>query len=141
MHISKDNADNDNNNVTRSVYQASVTITQGLEWILNSRKFNIMGENLPKNSQNILLTLGSTSFVTNVIANDFQINNKLISVVPNHKITFIDLCDFFDEDGMLPIFVHPFNFSLLILTCSIQILSTCCLKFTLLFSVSWNALK
>ncbi len=75
------------------------------------------------------------------IANDFQVNNKLIDVTPNRKIAFIDLCDFSNEDGTLPIFVHPFNSSLLILTCSVQIFSTCCLKFTLLFSVSWNALR
>ncbi len=43
------------------------------------------------------------------IANDFQVNDKLIGVTPNHKIEFIDLCKFSNEDGTLSIFVHPFN--------------------------------
>jgi len=118
-------------------FLASITITQGLQWTFNTRKLNIIGENLPKNSQNMVLMLGTIPF----IANDFQGNDKLIDVALNHKIAFINLCDFFDEDGMLPIFVHLFNSSLLNLTCSLQILSTCCLKFILLFSMSWNALR
>ncbi len=109
MHISMDNVYNDNNNVTRSIYQALVITTQGLEWTLNIGKFNIIRKNLPKNSQKIVLTLGTTPS----IANDFQVNDELISIASNHKITVIDLCDFFDEDGTLPIFVHLFNSSLL----------------------------
>ncbi len=116
---------------------ALITITQGLEWTFNTGKFNIIGENLPKNSPNIVLTLGTTLS----IANDFQGNNKLIDVALNHKIAFINLCGFFNKDGTLPIFIHLFNFSLLILTCSLQIFLTCCFKFTLLFSVSWNVLR
>ncbi len=115
-------------------FLASITTTQGLEWTFNIRKFNIIGKNLPKNSQNIALMLGTTPF----IANDFQGNDELIDVTLNHKIAFIDLCDFFDEDKTLPIFEHLFNSSLLILTCSLKILSTCCLKFTFLFLMSWN---
>ncbi len=115
---------------------ASVTIAQGLEWTLNTGKFNIIEEILTKISQNIILTLGTTPS----IANDFQVNDELMGVVSNHQIAFIDLCDFSDEDGTLPIFVHLFNFSILILTCSLQIFSTWCLKFTFLFLVSWNAL-
>ncbi len=90
-------------------FLASITTTQGLEWTLNIGKFNIIRKNLPKNSQNIVLTLGTTPS----IANDFQVNDELISIASNHKITVIDLCDFFDEDGTLPIFVHLFNSSLL----------------------------
>jgi hypothetical protein len=71
MHTSKDNAYDDNNNVIRFVYQTLVTTTQGLEWILNVENFSIIGGILPKNSQNIVLTLNITSFVANVIANDF----------------------------------------------------------------------
>jgi hypothetical protein len=135
MHTFKDNVYDDNNNVIKFVYQALVSTSQGLEWTLNIRKFNIIGENLPKNSWNIVLMLSIIFFIANVIANDFQINNELIGVIPNHKIAFIDLCEFSNKDGTLLIFVHPFNSSLLILTYYVQILSTRCLKFTLLFSV------
>ncbi len=103
----------------------------------NGGKFSIIGENLPRNSQNIVLMLSTTPF----IANDFHVNDELIGIALNHKIPFIDLCDFSNEDGMLPIFVHLFNSTLLILTFFVQILSTCWLKFIFLFSMSWNALK
>jgi hypothetical protein len=54
MHTSKDNVYDDNNNVIKYVYQASIMTTWGLEWTLNIGKFNITGENLPQNSQNSL---------------------------------------------------------------------------------------
>jgi hypothetical protein len=61
-----------------------------LEWTFDIDKFNIIGKNLPKNPQNIVLMLGTTSFVVNVIANDFQVNDEQINVVPNHKIAFMN---------------------------------------------------
>jgi hypothetical protein len=140
VHSSNSNAYDDNNNVIKSIYQGLVTTTQQLECTFSTEKNSIIRKNLPKNSQNIVLTLGTIS-IANVITNDFQVNDEVISVAPNHKIAFMDLCDFSDEDGMLQIFVHPFNSSLLILTCFVQILLTRCLKFTLLFLVSWNALR
>jgi len=36
--------------------------------------------------------------------------DKPIGIALDHKITIIDLYDFFDKDGTLPIFVHPSNF-------------------------------
>jgi hypothetical protein len=50
MHTFKDNVYDDNNNVIKFVYQALVTTPQGLEWTLNTGKFNMIGETLPKNS-------------------------------------------------------------------------------------------
>jgi hypothetical protein len=67
VHTSKDKVYDDNNDVIRFVYQASITTTQGLEWTPNIGKFNIIGEILPKNFQNIVLMLGIIPF----IANDF----------------------------------------------------------------------
>jgi hypothetical protein len=37
----------------------------------------------------------------------------LDSVFLNHQLEFISLCDSFNEDATIPIFVHPFNSSLL----------------------------
>jgi hypothetical protein len=88
MHTSKDNAYVDNNNIIRF---ASITTTQGLEWNFNVGKFNIIGENLPIISQNIVLMLCITPSVANVIANDFKVNNELADAAPNHKIAFIDM--------------------------------------------------
>jgi hypothetical protein len=50
IHISKDDAYDDNNGVTRSIYQVPVNVSQGLEWILNGRMFNIVGEKHWKSS-------------------------------------------------------------------------------------------
>ncbi len=65
VHISKDDAYDDNNNVTIIVYQVPSIITQGLEWTFNAWRFKIVGENLPKNSQNIVI------FIVNVVTHDF----------------------------------------------------------------------
>jgi len=91
VHISKENAYDDNNNVIRFVYHASVSTTQGLEWTFNTDKFNIIRENLPKNSQNMVLMLGIVPFFVNVIANDFQVTNELFNLVLNHKIAFMNV--------------------------------------------------
>lgn len=56
---------------------------------------------------------GTVTFITNVIAHDFQIKDEAIGVVLDQETTFINLCDSFDKHEMLPIFVHPSNFSLL----------------------------
>ncbi len=91
MHTSKDNLYDDNNNVIIFVYQALVTTTQGLEWTFNTDKFNIIRENLPKNSQNMVLMLGIVPFFVNVIANDFQVTNELFNLILNHKIAFMNV--------------------------------------------------
>ncbi len=55
VHILKDDAYDDNNNVTIIVYQVPIIIAQGLEWTFNARRFKIVGQNLPKSSQNIFV--------------------------------------------------------------------------------------
>jgi hypothetical protein len=40
--------------------------------------------------------------------------DKLIGVALDHKTIIIDLCDFFDKDGTLPIFIHFQTFRFLI---------------------------
>jgi hypothetical protein len=50
VHISKDDAYDDNNNVTRSIYQVLVNVSQGLEGIFNGRMFKIVGEKQLKSS-------------------------------------------------------------------------------------------
>lgn len=49
VHISKDNVYDDNNNVTRLVYQDPFPNAQH-EWTFNVGRFKIVGENLPKSS-------------------------------------------------------------------------------------------
>jgi hypothetical protein len=44
VHISKEDAYDDNNSVTRSIYQVLVNASQGLKWILDGKMFKIVGE-------------------------------------------------------------------------------------------------
>jgi hypothetical protein len=50
MHISKNDAYDDNNNVIRFVYQAPLLNAKGLEWSLHVRRFEIVGKNFHKSS-------------------------------------------------------------------------------------------
>jgi hypothetical protein len=49
VHISKDDVYDDNNNVTRLVYQDPLPNAQH-EWTFNVGRFKFVGENLPKSS-------------------------------------------------------------------------------------------
>jgi hypothetical protein len=44
VHISKEDAYDDNNNVTRSIYQVPVNASQGLKWIIDGKMFKIVGK-------------------------------------------------------------------------------------------------
>jgi hypothetical protein len=50
IHISKDDAYDDNNSVTTSIYQVPMNASQGLEWILNGRMLKVVGEKQLKSS-------------------------------------------------------------------------------------------
>jgi hypothetical protein len=71
VHNLKDDAYDDNNNVTIIVYQIPIIIAQGLEWTLNARRFKIVGENLPKSSQNIFLMRNIVIFIANFVTHGF----------------------------------------------------------------------
>jgi hypothetical protein len=53
------------------------------------------------------------AFVANVANHGIHVKDKPIGVALDHETTFIDLCHFFNEDGTLPISIHPSNYSLL----------------------------
>jgi hypothetical protein len=57
VHVSKDEAYDDNNNVIRSIYQVPVLGDFSLEWKVNCVRFRIVTKNLPKSFQNIILAL------------------------------------------------------------------------------------
>ncbi len=65
VHISKDDAYDDNYNVTKSIYQVLVNVNQWLEWTFNGERFRIVGENQLKSSQDIVFTLSTTTSITN----------------------------------------------------------------------------
>jgi hypothetical protein len=48
VHISKDDAFDDDNNIIRFIYQVLFPIAHELGWILHVDRFRSIGENLPK---------------------------------------------------------------------------------------------
>lgn len=65
------------------------------------------------------MTLGIIAFIANDVAHIVEVKQELIINVKDHQTTFIDLCDSFNEDGMLQNFVHPSTFAHL--NCSIYV--------------------
>jgi hypothetical protein len=49
----------------------------GLEWKVNAKRFKIIVKNLPKNSQNIILTQKTMASITNVILRVLEIKQEL----------------------------------------------------------------
>jgi hypothetical protein len=113
MHIPKDNAFDYNNNVARFLYQVPLPNGHGLGWIFHVDRFRIVGKNLPKGFLNIVLTLGTATFVANVFTHVVQVKVKLNNVSLDHQLAFIILCSYFDKDAIILIFVHPPNSLLL----------------------------
>lgn len=72
MHV-KDNADNVNNNVIKSIFQVLVIGNLGLEWRLNVKRFKIIVENLLKSFHNIILMPKIVAFVANGIVHLLEI--------------------------------------------------------------------
>jgi hypothetical protein len=77
----------DNNNVIRFIYQLIVFGDFGLEWKVNAGKFKIVVENLPKSSQNIILTLEIAAFVVNVVCILWKSNKKL-----SQNVSILNFC-------------------------------------------------
>ncbi len=73
VHVSNDDAYDDNNSVTKSIYQVPVNVSQGLEWIFNGRTFKIVGEKWLKSSKDIIMTLGITVSITNDVAHIVEV--------------------------------------------------------------------
>jgi len=57
--------------------------------------------------------LSTIAFVANVVTHGVQVKDESNSVFLDHHPTFIDLWDSFNKDAIIPIFIHPFKFSLL----------------------------
>jgi len=55
MHVLKNKAYDDNNNVIKSIYQVPIIDDLGLKWMVNVENFIIIVKNLSKSPQNIIL--------------------------------------------------------------------------------------
>jgi hypothetical protein len=54
MHVFKDNAYDDNNNIIRSIYQVPIIDDLGLKWMVNVENFMIIMKNISKNPQSVI---------------------------------------------------------------------------------------
>jgi len=68
MHVFKDNAYDDNNNVIRSIYQILIIDDIGLKWMVNVEKFMIVAKNLSKSPQNIILMPKAMAFIVKALS-------------------------------------------------------------------------
>ncbi len=68
MHVFKDNAIDDNNNVIRSIYQILIIDDIGLKWMVNVEKFMIVAKNLSKSLQNIILMPKAMAFIVKALS-------------------------------------------------------------------------
>ncbi len=77
------------------------------------KNLGLLAKNFPKSFQNIVFVLNIIAFIANVITHGVHVMDKPNGVSLVHQPTFIYLCDSFDKDATIPIFVHPFNSSML----------------------------
>jgi hypothetical protein len=114
VHISKVDAYDGNKNITISIYQILVSISQGLQWLFNTNIFKIVSNIMSKTSQNIMFTLRIATSMVNDVEHVMQIRLENTVVKedpsmfrPSHNTLFIDLCDSSNDDGMLSNSSHP----------------------------------
>jgi hypothetical protein len=67
LHVSKDVSYGDDNIIFNCVYYISNVNHKRMFWIITNNKYQIVGENVFNNFQDIVLTLGTTTSVANII--------------------------------------------------------------------------
>jgi hypothetical protein len=67
MHVFKDNAYDDNNNVIKYIYQVPIIDDLGLKWMVNVEKFMIVVKNLLKSPQNVILMPKIVAFIVKAL--------------------------------------------------------------------------
>jgi hypothetical protein len=122
IHVSKDDACDDNNVVRNSIYQEFISNPNGVHWDVKTRKYRIVNNNLIQCSQGTILTRRIATSVANVVPEAFVMkqevpNNEDIPISSLHfpSSNFIDFSDSFDEDVYLPV-SSDINVSSLFLT-------------------------
>jgi hypothetical protein len=76
MHVSKDAAYVQNNVVIHSIYQTFFVGAQGLHWMVNVRRYQIVGESLQKNLQDTILTPNTIVSIVNVVVTNIEVKNE-----------------------------------------------------------------
>lgn len=106
LHDFKDVSYAKNNIVLSSIYQVLNVNFEGMFWMVTNGKYRIVDEHAFNNFQDIVLTLGRTTLMANIVAEGIMMKEKpnLVShdskfFVLVVKFSFIDLCDSSNKDS------------------------------------------
>lgn len=88
------------------IYQVHDVNSKGIFWTVTNGKYQIINEHALKNSQDIVLTLGTITSLANIAMEGIMmkeepnpVSHDLKFSILVAKSSFIDLRDSFDEDG------------------------------------------
>jgi hypothetical protein len=83
LHVSKDIYYAKDNVVLSYVYQVLDVNLGGMFWTINKARYQIICENVLNNSQDIVLTSGTTTLVANIVAQSVVMKEEPNVVSPN----------------------------------------------------------
>ncbi len=88
------------------VYQVPDVNSEWMFWIIPNGKYRIVNKHVFNNSQDIILTLGTTALVANIVAKGVTMKEKPNPISHDAKFfilmaksSFIDFCDSINKDG------------------------------------------
>lgn len=97
-----DFACDDNNKITNEIYQVPLSRSQRLHWLVTIGRYKIVKDHLFTNSQDIVVTPRTPTFVANKILFVADVHKKHDGVIINFpllELIFIDLCGSSNGDG------------------------------------------
>ncbi len=110
LHVSKDVSYKDNNIVLSYVYQVLDVNPRRMFWTITNGRYQITGENVFNNSQDNVVTLGTSASMANIVVRSVVMKEKPNVIfhdskffVPIVESLFIDLCDSSNEDDLSPL--------------------------------------
>ncbi len=78
-------------------------------WTVTNGKYQMVDKNVINNFQYIVVTLGTTALMANIVVGGIMMEEKPIVISHNLKFSiliveslFIDLCDSFDKNNLSP---------------------------------------
>jgi hypothetical protein len=83
LHVSKDVYYAKDNVVLSYVYQVPDVNPGGMFWTINKARYWIIGKNVLNNSQDTVLTLGTTTSVANIVAQNVVMKEEPNAVSPD----------------------------------------------------------
>lgn len=89
IHVSKDVAYGENKLVISSIYQVPSFIVHGLHWMVNVGRYRIDGENILKNSQDMVITFDTIGSIANGVMLNIEVKNGLEDPLTHYQLTIL----------------------------------------------------